>query len=184
MSPALRRKDAVKEQNMKRREMIGEMILTGLIVLTSIFLIVETGNFPVYQSKGLVGPALWPRIVLMMLILLGLIVMTDLIGRMAKKSSSPRINAEESQERILPRVFIVMAFCILYTLLMKTFGFLLISLAFQVLTLWVMGVRRPKSLILGPVLLTAALYGLFIRILHNPLPRGVGIFYDISRVLY
>jgi len=174
----------MEEENMKRPGMIGEIILTGLIVLASVFLLVETGNFPTYQSKGLAGPALWPRIVLMMLILLGLVVLTTLFKKGIGKDPDPGIATEENQERTLPRVFIIMAFCILYTLLMKTFGFLLVSLTFQILTLWVMGVRRPKSLILGPALLTAALYGLFIRILHNPLPRGVGIFYDISRALY
>jgi putative tricarboxylic transport membrane protein len=169
---------------MRRQGIIGEILLTGLIVLISVFLLMETGSFPVYQSKGLAGPALWPRIILMMLILLGLIVLGALFSKMSKKDHASRIVAEENQERILPRVYIVMAFCVLYTVLIKTFGFLLVSLAFQVLTLWVMGVRKPKSLILGPVLLTAALYGLFIRILHNPLPRGIGIFYDISRALY
>ena len=176
--------DAVKEEAMKRQDRIGEIILTGLIVLASIFLLVVTGSFPVYQSKGLAGPALWPRIILIMLIFLGLIVLTGLIRKMARKDPSSGGKAEESQERVLPRVFVVMAFCILYTLFMKTFGFLLLSLLFQILVLWVMGVRKPRSLIVGPVLLTAALYGLFIRILHNPLPRGIGIFYDISRMLY
>jgi putative tricarboxylic transport membrane protein len=176
--------DAVKEETMKRRDRIGEIILTGLIVLVSIFLLVVTGSFPTYQSKGLAGPALWPRIILVMLILLGLIVLAGLFRKPAAKGPTHQIGAGENQERILPRVFIIMGFCVLYTLVMKSFGFLLVSLAFQILTLWVMGVRKPKSLILGPVLLTAALYGLFIRILHNPLPRGVGVFYDLSRFFY
>jgi putative tricarboxylic transport membrane protein len=169
---------------MKDQGMIGEILLTILIVLASIFLLVATGSFPTYQSKGLAGPALWPRIILIMLIFLGLIVLVGLIRKMARKDPSPRSEAGESQEQVLPRVFVVMAFCILYTLLMKTIGFLLLSLLFQILVLWVMGVRNPRSLIVGPILLTTALYGLFIRMLHNPLPRGVGIFYDISRMLY
>jgi putative tricarboxylic transport membrane protein len=164
--------------------MIGGMMLTLLILLASIFLLVETGQFPVYQSKALVGPAFWPRIVLIQVIILCVIVLAGLFKKTTGKGSSAPAGAEENQERTLPRVFIVMAFCVLYAFLLKTFGFLLVSLAFQILTLLVIGERRWKFLIAEPVLLTTALYGLFIRILHNPLPRGVGIFYDISRVLY
>jgi hypothetical protein len=32
--------------------------------------------------------------------------------------------------------------------------------------------------------LTASLYVLFIRIVHIPLPRGVGLFYEVSRIFY
>jgi hypothetical protein len=63
-------------------------------------------------------------------------------------------------------------------------GFLLTTVIFQVLILLALGIRKLTTLIVTPTLLTGVLFGIFIKILHIPLPRGAGVFHSLSSAFY
>ena len=63
-------------------------------------------------------------------------------------------------------------------------GFLLAVFLFQLLFLLILKVRSIWMLTLYPLCMTAVVYGIFIKVLYIPLPRGTGIFLTFSRFFY
>ena len=143
-------------------------------------------TFSSFQVRAKVGPAFWPRIILIEIIVLGTLLLGKWIvdARRNLRTLFTRSSLDRTEKKGIYRVLLLMGLCVVYTILIHLIGFLVTSLVFQVATLLVLGTRRWVSLISVPVLLTSILYGLFIRIIHSPLPRGVGIFYDFSRLFY
>jgi len=143
-------------------------------------------TFSSFQVRAKVGPAFWPRIILIEIIVLGIFLMAkwvvDARGNLRALFLWPSL--DRSEKRGICRVLLLMGLCVVYSILINLIGFLVTSLAFQVIALVVLGMRRWVPIISVPVLLTAVLYGLFIRVIHSPLPRGIGIFYDFSRLFY
>jgi len=72
----------------------------------------------------------------------------------------------------------------LYLGIMNVVGFIVSTLAFTILSALVMGYRKYGKLVLFAVIGTGALFGLFGKVFYVPLPRGVGIFRELSYLLY
>ena len=165
---------------------MGQLLFTLFIILGSIFLLVETMTFSSFQVRARVGPAFWPRIILIEIIVLGTLLLIKRIvdTRGNLRALYPRSSLNPNERKGIFRVLLLMLLCVVYTILINRIGFILTSLLFQLAALVLLGARRWIPLISIPVLLTSILYGLFIRIIHSPLPRGIGIFYDFSRLFY
>lgn len=166
--------------------MVGEFLLTFLILVVAIFLLVMSTKFPVLRAYDKLGPAFWPRIVLVGLIILNGMWLAKLILTQGQdlKANLSKIALGNSQERNILRLLLVIAICLMYTFLIPILGFLLLTPIFQLLVLLAMGTRKWTTLTITPLLLTAVLFGIFISILHIPLPRGIGVFNVLSRMLY
>lgn len=166
--------------------MVREFLLTLLILVVAIILLVMTTKFPTLRAYDKLGPAFWPRIVLEGLILLngGWLAKLILTQGQDLKTNLSKIALGNSQERNILRLLLVIALCIMYTFSMPILGFLLLTPIFQLLVLLAMGTRKWTTLTITPLLLTTVLFGIFIRILHIPLPRGIGVFNVLSRMFY
>lgn len=165
---------------------MGEFVLELFMLIVSVFLLVETGEIRSVGMQSSGAAALWPRIILLIIIIATIVLLARLILRKAitRKGFCNAITLDESQRKIFMRVSTVMAVTILYASFMNLIGFLIISLISQLLILLILGTRRWVTLITTPLWLTASLYFLFIKIIHIPLPRGVGVFYEVSRIFY
>jgi len=74
---------------------------------------------------------------------------------------------------------------IAYVVGLHVIGFLLATLVFQALMLIAVFRLRRWRLVLGaPVVLTTLFYVIFIELMNVPLPRGQGVFRELSRMLY
>jgi len=127
------------------------------------------------------GPGFWPRIVLVFLMGLIIFAIVIEIRKMIKKVSQE----EDKNQKISYKKFIfalVVSFG--YFFIMRYVGFVIATLVFQGMFLFVQGVRQVKILILTPSVLTLLLFILFIKLMYLPLPKGIGIFRSFSLLLY
>ncbi len=165
---------------------MGEFVLELFMLIASVFLLVETGKFRSVGIQAVGAAALWPRIILLVIIISTMVLLVRLILRKAitQKAFLNAITLNKSQRKTVIRISAVMGLCILYASFMNVLGFLVMSLVSQTLILLVLGIRRWGTLVATPLWLTASLYVLFIRIIHIPLPRGVSLFSEFSRIFY
>jgi hypothetical protein len=165
---------------------VGEFVLELFMLIVSVFLFVETGEIRSVGMQSTRGASLWPRIILLIIIISTIVLLARLILRKAItwKGFRTATTLDESHRKAFMIVSAVMAVTILYASFMNLIGFLIISLVSQVLILFILGTRRWVTLIATPLWITASLYVLFIRIIHIPLSRGAGLFYEVSRIFY
>jgi putative tricarboxylic transport membrane protein len=166
--------------------MIGELLIILFFLLGSIFLFNATTKFPALGARTQVGPAFWPQILLGWIILLACIwLLKFFVSKYKRAPGTPGITpADAMGKQGLTRLVLVIALCLAYVFIIDISGFLISTFIFQILILLVLGTRKMTTIIVTPSLLTAALFGIFIKILHTPLPRGTGVFYTFSRMLY
>ncbi len=163
---------------------IGELITSGIILLTGCILFYYASLFPQTMSADQVGPALWPKMLLSLIIILSAVLFTQQVFRLVKTKET-----DEKQDTPLEKdgsrmLVLTVALSLLYGFGVSYAGFLLSIFIFQILFLLILRVKKMWVLILYPICLTGVIYALFIKVLYIPLPRGAGIFLTISRFFY
>jgi len=162
----------------------GDIIVSGAVLGSAGFLFYVATTFPRFEHADKLGPAFWPKIVLLMVIVLsGVSVVKSVLK--AKRQKSPKTQPmvageQESFKRLALAIFVslVYGFSVPYT------GFLLSIFIFQIVFLLILKVKKIWILFLFPLALTVVIYIIFIEILYIPLPRGQGIFLTFSRFFY
>ncbi len=138
---------------------------------------------PVYDF----GPAHWPRVVLFcMFAALAWIIYTEIL-RPGRKQSVSQNKAESSGEddellttKVKLRIVLIFATPIAYTYLMHKIGFILVTPFFLFFYMYLMGVRKLRSLIILTVGIYAGLIIVFVKLIFTYLPPGAGVFNQIN----
>ena len=129
-------------------------------------------------SRGeMVGPGAFPQIYLWLI---------GLFGALLLISDARNLRALRRARLGLPlRVLLVGVCLLLYLVGLRLLGFLIPTLALQLVVLF-FGFSRRGFVWLGvfPVTLTAAVILFFSWLMAVPLPRGTGIAYGLNRMLY
>lgn len=157
--------------------MLVELIIQIIILLMFLFLFIDTFFFLHVNIGGSFGPEGWPRIVLSIGILLTLICIYKIVRE--KKYIAVSLSKEKLQKFII--AFIIM---LIYTLLIKPFGFVLTTPFLAAAYMYQMGIRKPFHLIFSSLLLSAVFIFLFGRVLQVNLPRGLGSIRFLSFYFY
>ena len=162
----------------------SEIIISGIILAVTCFLFYVASTFPQSRMADQVGPALWPKIILLLIIILSMTLLIQfVIHSLKEKKEKPKedFSAEKEGFRML---ILTVILSLLYGFVVSYAGFLLSILVFQTLFLLILKVKKIPVLVLYPLCLTVVIYAIFIKILYIPLPRGTGIFLTISRLFY
>lgn len=157
------------------------MVINVFLLLLAGYFYKLTYSFKQISKYDVMGPGFWPRIVLVFLMGLIIFAIVIEIRKMIKKVSQE----EDKNQKISYKKFIfalVVSFG--YFFIMRYVGFVIATLVFQGMFLFVQGVRQVKILILTPSVLTLLLFILFIKLMYLPLPKGIGIFRSFSLLLY
>ncbi|HPQ43491.1 MAG TPA: tripartite tricarboxylate transporter TctB family protein [Syntrophales bacterium] len=89
------------------------------------------------------------------------------------------------EEQRTPRIlFSVIMIVVLTVFIMKYLGFIVAAMFMLTVTLFMLGKRDLKSLLIIPVGVFLAVFMFFAKLLAVPFPRGIGVFAEISRYLY
>lgn len=161
--------------------MKGELVIDILVLAMTIFLLRTTQTFKQISKYDVMGPGFWPRIVLIsLLVLTTFLLIRNITQWRTRRGQEPAEEKDLSVQKLI--LSLVVAFA--YFFIMKFTGFILGTLVFQGLFLFVQGVRKIKVLIGTPLFLTTILFILFIKIMYLPLPRGMGIFRTFSLLFY
>jgi len=161
--------------------MRGELIFNIILFVVSLFLYYVAGTFKQFAPYTKLGPDFWPKGILLGIIFLsGILLLKSIIPLVkheVRKSSTGSV-----QEPY--RLFLVIVISFAYAFGMGIFGFLLSTIVFQIVLLYLLKVKRVFLIIFVSLLNTAILYILFIVALDMLLPPGVGIFRTISLFFY
>jgi len=154
-------------------------LLIFLLVLYFYFLSNRIDEVPI---PGQLGPAFWPKMVLILLMASCGIKAVELI--LARKGQSEG-GAEESPPAVhYPKLLGMIALLVAVVAAMEVIGFLLANLVFLVLFLRLTGVRKKLPLFLYSFLGTISLLYLFVKVVYLPLPKGTWFFDGLTIYLY
>jgi len=161
--------------------MRGEIIFSAVVFIVSIFLYYVAGTFKQFAPYAKLGPDFWPKGILLGIIFLsGILLVKNIVFLMRPDVKPSSLRIEQEPYRLL----FVIAVSFAYAFGMGIFGFLLSTIVFQIMLLYLLKVRRILLIILVSLINTAMLYVLFILLLNMLLPPGVGIFRTISLLFY
>ncbi|MEW6674334.1 MAG: tripartite tricarboxylate transporter TctB family protein [Thermodesulfobacteriota bacterium] len=162
---------------------IGELIFNSAIFVVSCALYYVATTFPDYRNSDQVGPALWPKMILLTIMILSGTLMVKNGKRMLDsiRSSERPASIQQGGNRML---IAAVTLSLVYVFSVSYVGFLVSIFLFQIIFLLILRVRSLKTLILYPACLTVTVYAIFIKLLYIPLPRGSGFFLAISRIFY
>lgn len=164
-------KSIESEKRMKRKSNGINMDLIAGILLTAIaaLLLIASFTYPKLNRDDLiVGADLFPKVVAAGMLVCALVI---LIKAIVKPVYRPPFTKEEKKEYL--RTAIVIALCVLYTLVMPKLGFILTSILTLAAVQWVFGNRNILALILVSILFPVILFAAFKYGLGVQLPAGI-----------
>jgi len=162
----------------------NEIIVNGVILATACFLFYVATSFPMFKHADKLGPAFWPKVILLVTIILsGLLAVKNVLSWMQNRDIGNQQIIEKEPEN-LKRLLLAIVVSLVYGFSVPYTGFLLSILLFQFVFLFILKVKKVWVLVLYPLSLTTVIYLIFIKILYIPLPRGQGIFLTFSRLFY
>lgn len=191
--------------------MVANIIIAVCTILFSVFFLFQTAQLPDTGSRTAVGADFWPFIVLTGMFILGIVLLIKTFIDFKKEKNTPpksdesltqakleEMKLEDIQgkdedeieqalgpEAVYPqRLWWVMLILVLYIIVIPYIGFTISTVVLILASAWVMGMKKWYSLILSSVISTAAFVFIFTYFLNLPLPRGVGIFREMSLLLY
>lgn len=152
------------------------------VTAVAIYLYRVTYEMPTFPRHGTLGPAYFPR-----LLLIGIIVSAIglLLLSLLERASQPSPQSEETYPHSGRKLLLVVGLIFAYFTSMTRVGFLLSTVLFQAIFLLIsFQVRNPRWLVGVPVALTSLLFLIFIKLMYVPLPRGEGVFRTVSLWFY
>lgn len=165
------------------RNFLGRIKGIILILLAAIYLYSLAHKLEAFSPPGQLGPDFWPKVSLILLMVGCLIKVGELF-----KERNLKVALEEKASLLPPvnalRLFIMIGLVFFSVIGMDLLGFLLANFLFLLFFMAITGVKKKSSLLLISLLGTILLLYLFVKIVYLPLPRGQGIFNDLTIYLY
>lgn len=152
--------------------MYGEIVIFLLLIISSSYFLYEASKLPKLPWVT-IGSEVWPSALLIAMITA---CISALIYRFLRKNyyKPPKLDKNG-----LIRVLATILFIIVYAVIFEYVGFLISTLLLFPTYLRFLGVRTAASLLVGLVFTMLALLMFPVAFLI-PLPRGYGVFYDIT----
>ena len=139
---------------------LGRVMVIGFFLIISIVLYLQTLTFP---TNSEVGPAVVPRLWILMIIPLSLLLLYRTFKRQEKvETNGPRIDI----------VFMFIGFLVVYLLLMNYIGYFISTFLFIVVGMIYLGYRNHKVTLIVATIWILFSYIIFYKILFVSLPLG------------
>jgi hypothetical protein len=166
-----------------------DYIFYSIVILFAIFFLVLTPQIKITNASFTIGPRTWPYILLiLMLILSAFGIISSFVKSKKTKATETTEDTEDKQpERTMFKLSIPMVCLlsvVLYVSLLNAIGFILSSLLFLFGITFLLGERKKVNAFIFSIVTTTVFVFLFSTILNIPLPRGMGIFRQISLLFY
>ena len=155
--------------------MVGNIIMSLFILAASCYLYYEATQLRVFRAYKEVGPDFWPKIVLVCLIILSAVLTVSNVIKW-RKSRDEVSEREEGWKRVL----IAVLFAVGYIYFLKPLGFIVASPLFIIGMMLLIMPKRKKVIPFAVAGIMVMIYIIFSKLLFVPLPKGFGIFHDIS----
>ncbi len=160
----------------------GEIIISVVIFLGSLYLYFESMKFEGLDVYGKLGPAYWPKFLLICMMALSLLVAVDAFRERKKKSSEKEETSKVDSGKV--RFLFAIGFIVLYLILMQKLGFILLTPFFMIAFMYLLGERNKIWIFSVSIGITVIIVFAFTKAMYVPLPRGQGIFLKFSQFFY
>ena len=172
---------------------MGERVLAGSFIVFAVVSFIMAMRIPPPRVDTPLVGSFWPGMALIMLFICSSIEMVRLL-REPKEAREARARAEakkiallqeatgeRSEDRLLLFGFFISLF---YIIAIYYMGFTVTTPLFMAVYMYVTGYRKAFMLAVAPVITIVILLLLFVVATYIPLPRGIGIFKEISVLIY
>mgnify|MGYP000844270422 FL=1 len=149
---------------MKQADLVGG----GVGVLIGAYAMWEAQRMPVDVIMK-IGPGFFPTILAASLIIFSLALMANAVRGRSIGKAEPFRWADPGVRRGATMLIAAGLFCVA----LKPLGFIPTALVFLLTMMLVFGNRKPRALVLAPLLVTAGIWLIFEKLLHLNLPQGV-----------
>lgn len=167
----------------------GEVILSAVCMAFFSFMFYEALELLGVRRFGEVGSGFWP------LLSLGIAAILSLIWFVGNLRRYSREKRETVEERPMPETVAVKrggqkkialsSLCLLvYIIITPWIGFILSTVMFILAFILALEEKRRLVLIISPPAITAVIVVIFAKFIMMPLPKGVGVFAEFSRLFY
>ena len=159
--------------------MIGEIISSLFILLSSCYLYYMAFQMREFRAYKEVGPDFWPKIVLICLILFSAYLTISNVNKWRKSKDERAAEDDTSWKKALLAGFLILG----YIILLKPVGFLVLTPFFIVTLMLLIKRERIRTIPITVIVIMVLVYIIFGKLLYVPLPKGFGIFHDLSILL-
>lgn len=167
--------------------MLGDFVLAIILIVIGIGVLISTSAYPDFGSLSVIGPEFLPNIMSYFFIFSAVVLLAKLVHKAVIRKTDAEGRSYLSLEgekvrkacgiifkenlRVNINVVITLLLIVVYGLLLSTVGYEILTVVFLVTTMLLNGVRKPRTLILVPVLTLIAIYVIFVLLLKVQIPR-------------
>ena len=173
---------------MGNRDVWTRTILAGFMLATAVILaayFIAPGFDGASAGRGGVGPATWPRVMLIGIACCAAILLLRELANLFLRHPYHHEAADETGALYDNwKAVVGIAIIVLYGVAIPVVGFALATVAFFAVWLWLGGVRRAHTVCLVSLLGTIALLYIFAGLSKMPFDRGIGVFDGLTVAIY
>lgn len=171
---------------------VVDLLFTAAVLVGSVYLWVVADRFPTFAKYKNIDSDFWPKIILVSMCILSVPILYQNVAALRRKivrkrdvpSGDGPDGTSSSSAVNWTKMTLMAALCVFYYLGLSFLGFVLSTIVFMWLAMAVIGGAKKITAIVFPIGFTAFLAIVFVKLLELSLPRGVGIFHELSLLLY
>jgi hypothetical protein len=166
---------------------IVDLVFTTVVLIGTVYLWQVADSFPTFAKYRNVDSAFWPKIILVCMGILSFVILFENIAALRLQIGKERSSAADSRGTadVNWRKMILMGLlCVAYYFALHLIGFVLATIVFMWLAMAVIGGAKKIMMAVFPLIFTIVLAVVFVKFLELSLPRGMGIFHELSLFLY
>ena len=174
---------------MKARKKESIDIVAGIIIILFCLLMFWGLTFIPYYTGVNLPAILWPRLILgLMIIFAFMLILAGLRNFYLLSISKTKIGFESVQNNKnisnIGRLIKIILLIFIYNVVIYLLGFCISTPFFISFFMWLLGERNKKLIVLTALAIDLLFIILFGRIVGSPLPRGKGVFWELSLLMY
>ncbi|SMB93710.1 Tripartite tricarboxylate transporter TctB family protein [Thermanaeromonas toyohensis ToBE] len=166
-----------------QKRSIGRIIFDGLLFLMSLYFYLLSGKFTYVATPGQLGPDFWPKLILILLMLLA--VYDIIIGIYFKGGEGIESSSEEKAANKYPLLLAIGSILTIgYVYLVSFLGFPLTTFLYLIAFMYIGRYRKMRVIVASSFVTVIVLVLIFVKFVYVSLPLGEGVFADLTILLY
>lgn len=154
-----------------------------LIFILAVYFYILAGSIDENPIPGQLGPAFWPRMILLLLMVSCVLKALESFLAFGKGVADVGLSSPPPEVNV-PKLVAMIVMVVAVVFFLDILGFALTNFLFLLLFVRIAGLRKKFSLLLVSFLGTIFLLYLFVLVVYLPLPKGEWFFSDLTIFIY
>lgn len=165
-----------------KKRNVGRLVFDGLLCLTGLYFYVLSGKFTYVATPGQLGPDFWPKIILILLMLLAAY---DFIVEIRPKGEETTEKSGEQKTNKYPLLLLIGSILTVgYVYFVSILGFPLTTFLYLIAFMYTGRYRKMGVIAVSSFITVIVMLLIFVKLVYVSLPLGEGIFADFTILLY